>query len=126
MSPQRALRAPNCVQPARAATREEGSTDMNMTHDIKTKRLFGVLGVAAAAAVAPAVLFAGAGTAHADDPCYEGDLQYSYYCSPASGVLDPAPAAEPGSPSYTTLPNPYSILPGCTGGVLEALDGSCG
>ena len=97
---------------------------MNTTHDIKTKRLIGALGVAAAAAVAPALLFAGAGTAHPDDPCY-GELAFSFYCSPGSHALDPAPAAEPASPKYTPLPNPYSILPQCTYGVLDALDGNC-
>jgi hypothetical protein len=103
----------------------EGTTLMSTTQDTKAKRLITALGLAAAGAVTPALLFVGAGTAHADDPCY-GDLQYSFYCSPGSSALDPAPAAEPGSPYYTPLPNPYSILPGCTGGVLEALDGSCG
>ena len=37
---------------------------MNTTHHTKTKRLIAALGLAAAAAVAPALLFAGAGTAH--------------------------------------------------------------
>ena len=100
---------------------------MNTTHNTKTKRLIAALGVAAAAAVAPALLFAGAGTAHAD-PCSEGDFQYSYYCSPGSSALDPSTPAFPdyGSPSYTPpSPNLWSALPGCTGGVLEALDGSC-
>jgi hypothetical protein len=96
---------------------------MNTIHANKTKRLIGAFGVAAAS-VAPALLFAGAGTAHADDPCF-GELQYSFYCSPGSGALDPAPAPEAGSPEYTPIPNPYSILPGCTGGVLQALDGDC-
>ena len=41
---------------------------MNATHNTKTQRLIAALGVAAAAAVAPALLFAGAGTAHAA-PC---------------------------------------------------------
>jgi len=40
---------------------------MITTHHTKTKRLKAALGVAAAAAVAPAVLLAGAGTAHACD-----------------------------------------------------------
>jgi hypothetical protein len=35
--------------------------------------------------VAPALLVAGAGTAHADDPSCAGFLQFSFYCSPASG-----------------------------------------
>jgi len=96
------------------------------THNFKTKGLVAALGVAAAAAVTPAVLFAGAGTAQADDACY-GELAYSYYCSPASHADDPAllyPAPE--APSYTPpSTNLWSSLPGCTGGVLEALDGSC-
>jgi hypothetical protein len=37
---------------------------MNTTHNTKRKRLIAALGVAAAAAVAPALLFAGARTAH--------------------------------------------------------------
>jgi hypothetical protein len=94
---------------------------MNTTHNTKTKRLIAALGVAAAAAVTPAVLCAGAGTAQADDSCY-GELAYSYYCSPASGALNPEPVA----PTYTPpSPNLWSALPGCTGGVLEALDGEC-
>lgn len=95
------------------------------THNFKAKGLVAALGVAAAAAVSPAVLFAGAGTAQADD-CY-GELSYSYYCSPASSASDPSalyPAPE--APSYTPpSTNLWSSLPGCTGGVLEALDGSC-
>jgi hypothetical protein len=43
--------------------------NMNTT---KTKRLIAAWGVAGAAAAAPALLFAGAGTAHADDP---GDVR---------------------------------------------------
>jgi hypothetical protein len=38
---------------------------MNTTHNTKTKRLIAAWGVAAAAAVAPAPLLAGAGTAYA-------------------------------------------------------------
>jgi hypothetical protein len=94
-----------------------------------TKRFVAAFGVAAGAAVAPALLFAGAGTAHADDPCF-GELQYSFYCSPgATAPLAPsAPSTAPwdanpfqGPPST----NLWTSLPGCTGGVLEALDGSC-
>ncbi|MBV8347850.1 MAG: hypothetical protein JOZ49_10055 [Mycolicibacterium sp.] len=59
---------------------------MNITHDTKTKRLVAALGVAAAAAVAPALPFAGAGTAHADDACY-GLLAGSYYCSLLLGII---------------------------------------
>lgn len=72
----------------------------------------------ALAATAPALLFAGVGTAHADDPCY-GDLAGSYYCSPASGALDPQPVAP------TPMPSLWNALPQCTGGVLAALDGEC-
>src|SRR5437016_3112826 len=100
---------------------------MIMNTNITTKRFIAAMGVAAAAAVTPALLFAGAGTAQADDSCY-GELAYSYYCSPASSALDPSayipeplgpPASAPSSPGL------WSALPGCTGGVLEALDGEC-
>jgi hypothetical protein len=102
---------------------EKGNTVMNTTLTTKTKRLIAALGVSAAAAVTPALLFAGAGTAHADDPCY-GDLAYSYYCSPASGAQSQAP--EPLNPfSGPPSTNLWPALPGCTGGVLEALDGEC-
>ena len=100
---------------------------MNAFRNTTTKRLIASLGIAAAGAVTPALLFLGAGTAQAD-PCSEGDFQYSYYCSPASSALDPSTSAYPdyGSSSYTPpSPNLWSALPGCTGGVLEALDGSC-
>jgi hypothetical protein len=110
-----------CPWPVRAATREKGNTVMNITHDTKIKRLIAALGVAAAAAVTPALLFAGAGTAHADDPCY-GDLAYSYYCSP--GISSQAP--EPSGPfSGPPSPNLWGALPQCTGGVLQALGGEC-
>jgi hypothetical protein len=90
---------------------------MNAIHDTKTKRLIAALG-AAAAAVTPALLFAGAGPAQADDSCY-GELAYSYYCSPGAGALNPEPVAPVPAPSL------WNALPGCTGGVLEALDGEC-
>jgi hypothetical protein len=83
-------------------------------------RFVAALGVAAAAAVTPALLFVGAGTAQAD-ACY-GELAYSYYCSPASGALNPEPVA----PAYTPpSPDLWSALPQCTGGVLAALGGEC-
>jgi hypothetical protein len=94
---------------------------MHTTDNTKTKRLIAALGVAAAAAVTPALLFAGAGTAHADDPCY-GGLAYSYYCSPASGAQSPAPADTFYAPPSTSL---WPALPQCTGGVLAALGGEC-
>ena len=89
-----------------------------------TKRLVTAFGIAAAASVAPALLFAGAGTANADD-CY-GALAGSYYCSPASGSgaygsVAPDPIYQPTTIGSTM----WGSLPGCTGGVLEALDGSC-
>jgi len=113
-----------CRWPIRAAITEKGNTVMNITHDTNTKRLITALGVAAAAAVAPALLFAGVGTAHADDdPCY-GSLQYSFYCSPASGARSQAP--EPLDPfSGPPSVNGWNWLPGCTGGALAALDGEC-
>jgi hypothetical protein len=80
------------------------------------KRLVATLG-AAAAAVAPAVLFAGIGTAHADDPCY-GVLQGSYYCSPGANSQAPDQSAPP-QPAFG-----YNNLPGCSGGVLPAITGA--
>jgi hypothetical protein len=128
-SPQKKCPLCACIGPipvsvARPGVRpEKGNTVMNTTHNTKTRRLIAALGVSAAAAVTPALLFAGAGTAHADDPC-SGDLAYSYYCSPASGGQSQAP--EPMSPfSGPPSTNLWPSLPGCTGGVLEALDGEC-
>jgi hypothetical protein len=95
---------------------------MNTIHGTKVKRVIAAFGVVGAAAVTPALLFVGAGTAHADDPCY-GDLAYSYYCSPASGAQNQAPELSPYSAPPST--NLWPALPGCTGGVLEALDGEC-
>lgn len=92
--------------------------NMNTT---KTKRLIAAWGVAAGAAAAPALLFAGAGTAHADDPCY-GDLAGSYYCSPGVSPQTPEPAGPFSGPAS---PNLWNALPQCTGGVLAALDGEC-
>ena len=58
---------------------------MNATHNTKTQRLIAALGVAAAAAVAPALLFAGAGTAHAA-PC--SGYGVAAYCFPFPTVPD--------------------------------------
>ena len=58
---------------------------MNTTHNTKTQRLIAALGVAAAAAVAPALLFAGAGTAHAA-PC--SGYGVAAYCFPFPTVPD--------------------------------------
>jgi hypothetical protein len=93
---------------------------MNTTHDTKTTRFMAALGVAAAAAATLALLFAGAATAHADDPCY-GDLAYSYYCSPGISTQTPELSPYSGPPSTNLWP----ALPGCTGGVIEAFDGEC-
>ena len=88
-------------------------------------RLIASLGIAAAGAMAPALLLVGAGTAQADDSCY-GELSYSYYCSPSSRALNPGAYYSEPAPAYTPAsPNLWSALPGCTGGVLEALDGEC-
>jgi hypothetical protein len=97
----------------------KGNPLMNATHSTKTKRIVAALGAAAAAAV-PALLFGGAGIAHADD-CY-GALQYSYYCSPASGAgTNSSPPVQ-----YTPAQPPfgYNNLPGCSGGVLPAITGA--
>jgi len=71
---------------------------MNTTHKIPSKRFLAVLGVVAAAAATPALLFAGAGTAHADDPCAWA-REYSFYCSPGAGALNPEPVAPAPAPS---------------------------
>ena len=99
---------------------------MNVVHTGKAKRFLAALGISAAATVTPLLLFSVAGTAHAqdEDPCY-GPLQYSFYCHPASGAggatdLNP-PDPFAGPPSTNLWP----ALPGCTGGVLQALDGEC-
>lgn len=89
-----------------------------------TKRLIAALGIAAGTVAVPALLVAGAAPAQADD-CY-GALAYSYYCSPASGSgslgsVAPAPSYEPTTIGSTM----WSSLPGCSGGVLAALDGEC-
>jgi hypothetical protein len=92
---------------------------MITTNNANAKRLIAALGAAAGAAVVPGLLFVGAGTAHADDPCY-GSLQGSYYCSPASGSgsQSPEPAYTPVQPAFG-----YSDLPQCSGGALAALGG---
>lgn len=93
---------------------------MNATHNTKIKRLATALGAAAAAATAPALLFAGAGTAHADD-CYDGALTGSFYCSPYNSR-----PAEPQGPTYGSpaAGNLWDALPGCSGGGLAAILGA--
>jgi uncharacterized membrane protein len=95
-----------------------------MTLNNDTKRFIAAAGIAAGA-VAPALLLAGAATAHADD-CYDGSLAGSYYCSPASGSsafgsVAPDPVYQPTTIGSTM----WNSLPGCSGGVLAALDGEC-
>jgi hypothetical protein len=58
---------------------------MNAIHKTNTKRFVAALGVAAAAAVAPALLFAGAGAAQAA-PCSAYDDAAS--CSPFPSISD--------------------------------------
>ena len=94
---------------------------MNVTLNTTTKRLIASVGMAAAGAAMLALLPLGVGVAHAD-ACY-GELQYSYYCSPASGAQSQAPAENPFSGPPST--NLWSAFPGCTGGVLAALGGDC-
>jgi uncharacterized membrane protein len=94
---------------------------MFTSHNTTAKRLIAALGAAAAASVS-ALLIAGAGTAQADDSCYGGVLQGSYYCSPASGS---GTSSQPGlqySPSQPAFG--YNNLPGCSGGALPALTGA--
>jgi hypothetical protein len=94
---------------------------MKSTYNTKTKRLIATWGVGAAASVAPALLFAGAGTAHADDPCY-GSLQGSYYCYANTPLQTPEqlePAYTPVQPAFG-----YSALPQCSGGPLAAISGA--
>jgi hypothetical protein len=79
---------------------------MNTTHNAKTKRLVAALG-AAAAVVAPALLFAGAGTAHADcDPI-------SGICTGDLGGFGPAPG-----PPMGMMP-PADFVPPCSWGWLS-------
>ena len=94
---------------------------MYATRTITTKRLIASLGIAAAGAAMPALLPLSTGIAHAD-ACY-GELQYSYYCSPASGAQSQTPELSPWSGPPST--NLWPALPGCTGGVLAALGGEC-
>ncbi|MHA7663246.1 hypothetical protein [Mycolicibacterium sp. HS_4_1] len=94
---------------------------MNVTLNSTPKRLIAAVGMAAAGAAIPTLLPLSAGVAHAD-ACY-GELQYSYYCSPASGAQSQAPEVSPWSGPPST--NLWSVLPGCTGGVLAALGGEC-
>lgn len=91
----------------------------------RTNRLIAPLGVAATAVMAPALLFAGAATAHADDPCYDGSLAGSYYCSPASGAGLGSQTPEPVFQGPTPDQVLWNSLPQCSGGVLAALGGDC-
>jgi uncharacterized membrane protein len=95
-------------------------------NNIDRKRFIAAVGIAATAVVPPALLLAAATTAHADDSCYGGTLSGSYYCSPASGSsafgsVAPDPVYQPTTIGSTM----WGSLPGCSGGVLAALDGDC-
>jgi hypothetical protein len=106
---------------------------MNTTHNTMTKRLIAALGVAAAAAVAPALLFAGAGTAHADPftTIDDNDLNSVTATPPGgpSGGYSPL-TPEQLTPAWTPtmqLPGVQSAwgsLPQCN--PLIAISGSCG
>ncbi len=102
-----------------------GKVSIMTITNIGTKRFIAAAGITAAAVMAPGLLLAGAATAHADD-CYSGSLYGSYYCSPASGSsgfgsVAPEPSYQPTTIGSTM----WGSLPGCTGGVLAALDGEC-
>ena len=92
---------------------------MNTSHHTKARRLIASLGVAAA----PALMFVGAGTAHADDPC-SSYMQGTFYCYQQGGMQEVQPPA-PLEPSYTPVQSPfgYNNLPGCSGGGLAAIYG---
>ncbi|WP_216902858.1 hypothetical protein [Nocardia alni] len=98
---------------------------MTTAHNTRTKRLVATLGVAAAA-VAPVLLFAGAGIAHADDPgCLDGGaLQGSYYCSPMSGPHATGP--DDSGQQYAPVQPPFGMnnLPQCSGGALAGIVGA--
>ena len=79
---------------------------MNTTHNLKTKRLIAALGAAAAAAVTPALLFLGAGTAHAD--CSSYDASCSPFPSISDSDLGSVTSADPGGP---TGYNPQPLAP---------------
>ena len=93
---------------------------MNTTLHLTTRRFVAALGIAAAAAVTPALVVAGAGAAHADDACY-GALYGSYYCFPgiASNSAPSMPTYAPAQPAFG-----YNNLPGCSGGGLSAIAGA--
>ncbi len=59
---------------------------MNITHITRTKRFAKAVGVAATAVMAPALLFGGAGTAHAD-PCLYSNR---HLCFPTLAELNDA------------------------------------
>jgi hypothetical protein len=82
---------------------------MNTTHNIKTKRLIAALGVAAAAAVTPALLFTGAGTAQAE-PCSSYDASCSPFPSISDSDLGSVTAADPGGPTGGFNPQPLAPL----------------
>ena len=108
---------------------------MNTTHNTKTKRLIAAVGAVAAAAVAPALLFAGAGTAHAD-PCAPftciGDDDLGSVTAPGNGSgggyptigPGPYPGRFPESTYRSPAQDSWDMLPQCNIG--DALFGGCG
>ena len=79
---------------------------MNTTH---TKRFVAALGIAAAAAVTPALLFAGAGTANADS-CSSFDASCSPFPTISDEQLGGVTAADPGGPMGGFNPQPAAPL----------------
>jgi hypothetical protein len=80
---------------------------MNTTHSTKTKRLIAAVGAVAAAAVAPALLFAGAGTAHAGPDTCDG-----MWLGDVGGCMAFPVTEEPEVPYQITAPDyPSSMSP---------------
>ncbi|CAM5735260.1 hypothetical protein MAUB1S_04408 [Mycolicibacterium aubagnense] len=96
---------------------------MNVTLNSTTKRLIAAVGMAAAGTAIPALLPLGAGVAHAD-ACY-GELQYSYYCSPASGAQSTGPRTQSLLRAAVDKLVVGTLPPVARGGVLAALGGEC-
>jgi hypothetical protein len=98
---------------------------MNTTHNTKTKRV-AALGAAAAAVMAPALLFAGAGTAHAG--CYDSsDIAGSYYCSPAGGGVGSQTSEEPEYHPTPLSPTGQDLIDRCYGALGAMFHmGACG
>jgi hypothetical protein len=78
---------------------------MTTNHNTKTKRFLAAWGLAAATAVAPALLLAGAATAHADS-CSSFDASCSPFPTISDEQLGGVTAADPGGPmgGFNTQP----------------------